>query len=209
MNRATHLVVLLSVILSSAQAQQKDQSEVPKQSETKITARISATKTRLQRGESAVLHVEIWNKGQQDIYIFKKFNDSDNPLSNLDVSLYYGKKPDIPKVQMRATDVPGFNLKTGSSLASALSACCIALAPDHFYGGEVLMSAEQFDRLHIPGRYRVQGKYWSRGFLAEDINNPFLFGYFDEFKQLPYHSWIGEVETNSIWIEVLKPKNRK
>jgi len=70
------------------------------------------------------------------------------------------------------------------------------------------MNTTMYGRLRIPGRYRIQGRYWSRGFLAEDINNPLL-GYADELKQLPYHSWTGEVETNSIWIEVVKPRSRK
>ena len=37
--------------------------------------------------------------------------------------------------------------------------------------------------------------------LARDINNP-LRHYADELKTLPYEAWVGEVEANSVWIEV-------
>lgn len=208
MNRAIRFVLIMCGLVTSAQAQQINQSEVSRDSETKVIVRISATKTRLQPGESVVLHVEIWNAGQQDVYIFKEFNEPDNPLSSLNVTLYYGTKPDIPNVRIVSADTPAFSLKAGSPLANALSVGCVALAPGHSYGGDVVMNTTMYGRLRIPGRYRIQGRYWSRGFLAEDINNPLL-GYADELKQLPYHSWTGEVETNSIWIEVVKPRSRK
>jgi len=155
-----------------------------------------------------MLHVEIVNEGAKDVFIFKEFNEPDNPLSNLDMTLYYGTKPDIPEVRWISVDTPGFPMKADSPLASALSIGCVALAPGHFYGGEVVMNASRFKRLEIPGKYRIQGRYWSRGILAEDINNPLL-GYAEELKKLPYRSWTGEVETNSIWIEVVKPRSRK
>jgi hypothetical protein len=77
----------------------------------------------------------------------------------------------------------------------------IALPPQHFYGGEVVMRASSFQKLKVPGKYRVQGKYSSRGSLAEDINDPPMH-YSEEPKKLPYEVWAGTVETNSIWIEV-------
>jgi hypothetical protein len=62
------------------------------------------------------------------------------------------------------------------------------------------MEGSWFD-VKKPGRYRIKGKYSSRGFLAQDINNPLLH-YAQELKQLPYEAWDGSVETNSVWIEV-------
>ena len=58
-----------------------------------------------------------------------------------------------------------------------------------------------FKKPQMPGRYLIKGKYSSEGFLAEDINNPLLH-YAKELKQLPYEAWVGEVETNSVWIEI-------
>jgi hypothetical protein len=199
-------LTLMTAFLGARAASGQDRiSDDP---DAKITVRISAEKQRLRPGENVVLHVEIWNEGENNLFIFKEFKDPDNPLSTLEMTLYNGTKPDIPEIRTIAVDTPAFLLKADSSLASALSIGCVALAPHHFYGGEVVMNTTLFRRLRIPGKYRIQGRYWSRGFLAEDINNPLL-GYAEELKKLPYRSWTGNVETNSIWIEVAKPTVKK
>jgi hypothetical protein len=208
MNRATQFVLIVCVLVTSAQAQRKNQSEVPNDSETKVSVRISATKTRLQPGESVGLHVEILNQGPKGVFVFKEIDGPDNALSKLDLFLHYHGHVYRPGVVTIADCFCSGRGPDSPPLAIELSKFWIALPPGHFYGGEVIMHASLFERLRVPGRYQVQGKYTSRGFLTQDINNPLL-GYADELKQLPYHSWTGEVETNSIWIEVAKPRNRK
>ena len=118
----------------------------------------------------------------------------------IDLTLYHGGQADRPAMVIAAdcfcserTDHP--------PLASELSRYWIALSPGHFYGGEVVMTSDFFPVLKAPGRYRIQGKYHSRGFLAKDINNPLL-QYAQELKQLPFEAWVGEIETNSVWIEI-------
>jgi hypothetical protein len=86
-------------------------------------------------------------------------------------------------------------------LSNELPKYWIALPPQHFYGAEMIITPLWYLKLKVPGKYRIVGKYTSRGFLAEDINNPLLH-YAEELKQLPYEAWVGEVATNSVWIEV-------
>jgi hypothetical protein len=208
MNRAIQYVLIVCVLVTSAQAQEKNQTEGPNDSETKVSVRISATKTRLQPGESVVLHVEILNEGPTGVFIFKEIDGPDNALSKLDLFLHYRGQVYRPSGASIADCFCSGRRSDSPPLASELSKFWIALPPGHFYGGDVTMRASLFESLRKPGRYQVQGKYTSRGFLAQDINNPLL-GYADELKQLPYRAWTGEVETNSIWIEVATPSHRK
>jgi hypothetical protein len=200
------LIGLLSFLFSGQIS--KNKSEVSNDSEAKVSVRISSPQTRLQPGESVVLHVEIWNEGPKDVFISKEFQGPDNALSRLDLSLQYDGGVDWPSVRSVADFIGSGREHDSPPLASVLSKTWIALPPGHFYGGEATMRASLFDHLDIPGRYRVQGKYISRSFFARDMNNPLL-GYADELEKLPYQSWTGEFETNSVWIEVVDPKKRK
>lgn len=186
----------------------QNQHEVGNDSEVKVSVKISANHRRLQPGDSVVLHVEIWNEGTKDVFIFKEIQGPSNALSGFDFSLQYAKQIDRPSMVSVADCFCSGRGPDSPPLANPLSIFWIAIPPGHFYGGEATMTPSDFERLRIPGRYRVQGKYTSRGFLAQDINNPLL-GNADELKQLPYQSWTGAVETNSVWIEVVDPKKGK
>jgi hypothetical protein len=205
-------VALLTAFLPSQLALRAsgNQSGAATDSGHRLSVRISANKTRIRPGESVVLDVEIWNEGKQDVFIFKEFSHPDDPLNGLDIKFYQGAGLEVPNSSERvaAVDVQPFYLPKGASVTNGLAICCIALAPGHFYGGQFVINSTMFDRLRIPGRYRVLGRYWSEGLLAANINNPLL-DYAEELKKLPYGSWTGEVETNSLSIEVLPQTKKK
>jgi len=176
-------------------------------SEPQISVRISAEKTRLRLREDIPLHIEIWNIGKQDIFIFKDIQAAFyNELAYLDLTLYYGNQADRP-IGLNASDCFCSERSSYPPLESELPRYWIAIPPQHYYGGEVVMRASLFRKLSVPGKYRIQGKYKSRGFLAQDINNPLLH-YAEELNKLPYKAWVGEVETNSVWIEVTNRDGR-
>jgi hypothetical protein len=168
---------------------------------SQICARISTDRVRFRPGENIRLHVEIWNTSDRDLFVFKNIDNTfSNALAMLHVTMYQGNQVVGPT--MGATsDSFSSRRSTYPPLASELPRYWIALPPQHFYGGEIVMEASWFEKLRVPGKYRIKGKYSSRGFLARDINNP-LVHYAQELEQLPYEAWVGEVETNSVWIEV-------
>ena len=177
------------------------QSVAPKDVEPRISVRISTEQVRFRAGEDILLHVEIWNESNQNFFVFKNIDNTfSNALAKIDLTMYSGDQALGPIFSVSG-DSFSSERSTYPPLASELPRYWIPLPPRHFYGCEVVMRASWFKKLRVPGKYRIQGKYSSRGFLAQDINNP-LAHYAQELKQLPYEAWVGEVETNSVWIEV-------
>jgi hypothetical protein len=168
-----------------------------------ISVRISTEKTHLRPGQDVHLHVEVWNDGTHDVFISKEIaSDVSNAIARIDLALYYGTSVDKPTLTIVA-DSFSSERTSYPPLLNELPRYWIAIPPQHYYGGDIVMSASSFKKLRTPGKYRIQGRYRSRGFLTRDINNPLLH-YEEELKQLPYPAWVGEVETNSIWIEITK-----
>jgi hypothetical protein len=168
--------------------------------DSRISVRISTGRVHFKPGEDIRIHVEIWNESKQDLFILKDIDSISNALAKINLTLYRGDHAVGPFFSV-AADCFCSERSTYPPLANELPRYWIAVSPKHFYGGEVVMKAPSFEKLSVLGRYRIQGKYSSRGFLAQDINNP-LAHYADQLKQLPYEAWVGDIETNSIWIEV-------
>jgi hypothetical protein len=183
------------------------QSSSPDKQEPRISVRLAIGRTRFQPGEDIPVHVEIWNESERDTFVYKQVACfPSNALAKIDLTLYHGNQVIRPKFSIWS-DSFSSKRSTYPPLETELPRYWIALPPHHFYGSEVVMEASWFG-LKKPGRYRIQGKYSSRGFLAQDINNPLLH-YAEELKQLPYEAWDGSVETNSVWIEVTGTPQRE
>jgi hypothetical protein len=169
----------------------------------KIRVRISVDRARYRSGDDVPIHVEIWNIGEKDLFIFKNINNTfSNALATLGFRMYQGTHI-IGPTMSASSDSFASQRSAYPPLSNELPKYWIALPPQHFYGAEVIITPLWYSKLKVPGKYRVEGKYTSRGFLAEDINNPLLH-YAEELKQLPFQAWVGEVTTNSISIEVTK-----
>lgn len=177
-------------------------------SEPTISVHISPNKSRFRRGQDVVLQVEIWNEGKQDVFISKVIDDvASNTLATLQLTVYKGREPVGPFMSI-AADCFCSERSSYPPLALELPKYWIALPPHHFYGKQVIIHADHFAGLKH-GKYRIQGKYKSLGFLAQNLNNP-LAHYTQELKELPFQSWVGEVETNPTWIELIStsdPRN--
>jgi len=114
----------------------------------------------------------MWNQGKQGVFINNEIQaDIYNALAYMDLSLYYGTQADRP-MTMTAAHCFCSERSSYPPLARELPKYWVAVAPQHFYGGEVVISPLSFRKLKTPGKYRIQGKYTSLGFLAENINNP-------------------------------------
>jgi|ERR1051325_1095839 hypothetical protein len=194
------IIILSNMLVLSGHL--RSQSQPPENAKPQIVVRISANHQRFYPGEDVRLRVEIWNQSERDLFVFKDIDTIDNALAKIDLVLYYKGHSIGPKTMLVA-DCFCSERASYPPLSEELPRHWIALAPHHFYGGEVILSLAQFKKPQVPGRYLIKGRYSSRGFLAEDMNNPLLH-YAKELKQLPYEAWVGEVETNPLWIEIRK-----
>jgi len=92
------------------------------------------------------------------------------------------------------------------SFARRLAYFWTILPSQDFYGTVVSMDPDTFPQLNTPGRWRLGGTYKSRG----DPSSSFCFNPSplpdneEQAKRLPYKAWQGQVDTNTIWIEVVR-----
>jgi len=171
------------------------------ESQPTISVKISAGHSRFRVGQDIPMRVEICNRGEKDVFIAKEIDAiAGNAIATISFTLSHNKGVDGPATAV-AVDTFGSKRSSYPPLSGELEKYWIALPPNHFYGTEVVIKPSYFKRLSIPGTYQIRGKYSSRGFLAKDVNNPLLH-YAEELKQLPYGAWVGEVETNSVQIEI-------
>jgi hypothetical protein len=167
-------------------------------SDSQIAVRLTRERTNYRPGDDIRLRVEIWNKSSHDLFISKEINFSS--ITGLELAVSKGEQTYVPEVAS-ISDSFGSKRTNYLPLSAELSGYWIALPPGHFYGGEIVLSPLEFPVLRNPGRYRIQGKYSSQGFLANNVNNSLLH-YAEELKKMPYASWVGEVQTNSVSIDV-------
>ena len=169
-------------------------------SEQQIKVKLTCDTPNVRVGDGIDLKAEIVNVGPTTVFVAKELNGAGNAISKLNLYLEVGSQLQPPMTHTAADSVPGRK----EPFANLFAKFWVALAPAHFYGGNLYMSSSDFPRLNIPGRYKIRGEYISRGFYLPTPNNP-LQSYIEELKALPYKPWEGLVETNSIWIDV-RPK---
>ena len=78
-----------------------------------------------------------------------------------------------------------------------------------FYGTVVAMDPASFPQLNTPGRWRLRGTYKSIGNLSSSHcwDTAPIPDNEEQIKGLPYEAWQGEVNTNTVWIEVLRARS--
>jgi hypothetical protein len=171
--------------------------------DAKISVRISTSRERFHLGDQVLVHIEIRNVSNENLFISKDIESRfSNALAVIRLALYHGNDV-VGPTKAAAADSFASERTTYPPLARELSRYWIALPPGHFYGGEVVMDSSWYERLLVPGKYSIRGTYSSRGFLAQDVNNPLLH-YADELQELPYRAWEGQVQTNTLPIEITK-----
>lgn len=176
----------------------------------RLIVKIRGRSTRIQPGGTLTLRVEVYNAGTESVFVATNFDGPENALSRLDIRLFYNGSRIEDRKEKSAGDYGRYRLNDPRRppLVQEFSKYWIALPPGHYYVGDLAMDPTSFPHLNTPGKYMVRGTYTSSGFLNDGMNNP-LASYLGELDRLPYKAWIGEVETNSIWIEVVGPKTSR
>jgi hypothetical protein len=176
------LFSICALLLSLGQETQSPASERPP-----LVVELSARKSTIYPGGLLRLGVTIRNSGNKDLFIERSI---DQQLDVFTLYLQYGSKTETA----RTVGVGDYFGTSRPPFPALLAQHWIALGPGKFYGGEVVMNPKDYPHLRVPGRYLVKGQYISGDFP--------LRGYDDEVSKLPFKTWKGRIETNSIWIEV-------
>jgi hypothetical protein len=98
---------------------------------------------------------------------------------------------------------------TKDSFARRLVDRWTVLPAGDFYGTVVTMYPDSFPQLNTPGRWRLLGTYKSGGNLSSSPcwDRAPIPDNEAQIKGLPYQAWLGEADTNVVWIEVLRAGN--
>jgi len=195
--------LLTPVSLFEGHAKPKQQSRDEKTDRLRVT--IAADKTKIRSGETLTLRVEIYNQGTKSVYVATNFDGPDNAFSRLSMSLFHDGSLVDSGGQSSAGDYGRYRPEDTKKppFANEFSKYWLVLRPGYSYGGQVVLDPATFQTLHNPGKYEIRGTYRSSGFMGSGMNNP-LAGYMDELSQLPFQAWVGEVESNKVWVEVIE-----
>jgi hypothetical protein len=160
-----------------------------------IEVRLSLKKKTLQAGDTLAVKVEVWNLGAKAVFIGNDFGAA-SPVSRLSFNL---KGPALSGTG--SSSAADCMADPHEAFASLLLKNWTILGAGHFYGGMVELDSAVYPQLSMPGRYVLSAKFVSRGLSsALCMNGVHLDA--AEVAKLPYHSWEGQIESNSIQIEV-------
>jgi hypothetical protein len=142
------------------------------------------------------LRVEIWNVGKQDVFICKKFSGTVFEFCELRFTF-------DPSSQSKGSASAGTCLSCGhEDFLPALIRDWVSIPTQHFYGSIVELTPSKYPELTKPGHYTIRGRFSSDGLLGEQYYNS-LTRFPKEIAALPATSFQGEVNTNSIEIDVV------
>lgn len=196
------LLVSLTAISASVAGEQPQSKQDQK---AEIAVSLAVTRNSFVVGETIEVRVEIRNAGDKSIFVGRELYLNTDWIHSLE--LFMEDKNGNQSVRMRRGRDP-FPPDPEQSIATSLAKGWIALSPGHFYGTTVRIYPQSFEFLQKPGRYRLYGKYVSHGVDAPFYYNRLAYKV-EAVSQLPYRFWKGEININSVWIEILPPKGLK
>jgi hypothetical protein len=176
----------------SANATQSDKSTIP--TEPQIEVHLSALKRSYLVKRPVMVRVEIRNIGRERIFVPSEIGRG---LSDLQ---FWWKDSKGNDLQGMGGAIDGWGRPPHDDFTKLLLENWMVLPPGYSYSTSVdaTISVDE----PKPGRYRVRAKYTVSEMDSKSMNNP-LGGYLDKIPSLPFLAWKGEVESNSISIEIV------
>lgn len=170
-----------------------------------LEVKISVEKPVVASGEPIQLRIEIWNIGTQDVLVCKELISGP-----CDLRISFDPPAKVEHAVTTGDCVP-YESTTHPPLqavefANALVKDWVSISPKHFYGGMIKLDPRNYPELRVPGRYRIRGAFSSGGLLDQPCYYK-LKAFSKEVANLPAMSWRGDVETNSVLVQVIGKKN--
>jgi hypothetical protein len=177
--------------------------QTPDAKSKQIEVRLIPKKRSIKVGEVLEVRVEIRNVGSKPLFVENSIYEPCGPISPLSLRLESGP-PMKPQGEHGCAADCVYTAK--DSFASRLVGRWSVLSTGDFYGTVVAMAPDSFPQLDTPGRWRLRGTYKSVGDLSSShcFDSAPIGDNEQQIKGLPYEAWQGEVETNTVWIEVVR-----
>jgi hypothetical protein len=166
----------------------------------KLELRLIPVKRSILVGEQLKLRVELWNVGPDDVIVAQNL---DSTFGNSSLSLSLDTGHGLESFGFVADRIPE---NTEPDFEQTFVTSWLTLNKNHFYGTYVYMDPIEFRHLRIPGRYRIQAQYLSRGILSTPgWNGSFLKQ--TDIDKLPIKAFAGSLDSNDINIIVTSRKH--
>jgi hypothetical protein len=182
----------VSVSLCLATPQKVSETSPP------VQVLITASKTVLHAPDWLELHIEIWNRGKEEIFIGKEIN---GPFSHLKLNLTGPPQPPS-KAQGGTNGAVDCMVPPNETFTNLLLQHWVALPPGNFYGTVIQVGPSG---LLSPGKYVLNVTYGSPSFKSAFCMNGISLDP-NKITELRYKEWSGHVESNSVSIQVLAPR---
>jgi hypothetical protein len=175
---------------------------------TQIEVRLIPKKKSIKVGEVLEVRVEIWNVGSEPLFIEKDIYTLCGQPAPLSLRLELGP-PIKPLFGLGVGCAADCLYNAKDSFARRLVYRWTVLPAGDFYGTVISMHLESFQQLNTPGRWRLGGTYKSIGNLSSSHcwDTAPIPDNEEQIKGLPYEAWQGEVDTNTVRIEVVRAGN--
>ncbi len=194
------LISMLGVFqpLAFANPQKRDTQDA------QVEVRLIPKKKSIKVGDVLQVRVEIRNVGTKSFFIEREIYDLcvAAPLS-LRLDLGPPMKPQTGPGHGCAGDCV---YTANDSFARRLVGRWTVLSPGGFYGTDISVYPESLPQLYTPGRWRLGGTYKSIGNLSSSHcwDTAPISDNAEQIKGLGIEAWQGEVDTNTVWINVLR-----
>jgi len=200
---ATFMASLLTLWLSQPFALGNPQTQDSRNKQ--IEVRLIPKQKSIRVGEVLEVRVEIWNVGSKPLFIKKTIYDLCGP-SPLTLRLELGP---LMKPQPGHGCASDCVYDAKDSFARRLAYHRTTLPSGDFYGTIVAMNPDSFPQLNTPGRWRLRGTYESTGDLSSSLcfDTAPIPDEKEQVKGMPYEAWQGSVNTNTVWVEVVRDGN--
>lgn len=166
-----------------------------------IEVQIQPTKSTFRKGEPIQIRVELMNRSHRDLFVGRELGGLDSDPAHVRFYVWNSageQSPSGKAVGDRFTPSP-------ESLLRAVIKRWIALRPQSSYSVTLYLDNSSFSFLKQPGHYRIRATYRSQGIKAQVTAERLVNAKREDLASLPFPAWEGEVNSNSVWINVLPP----
>jgi hypothetical protein len=196
--------VALVSILGVFQPMARGNPQAQETKDPQIEVRLIPKKKSVKVGEALEVRVEIRNVGTQAFFIPSEIFNlcSASPLS---LRLELGPPLD-PKTPPGGGCSSTCVYDAAHTFVNRLLARWTVLQPGRFYGADITLYREFFPQLYTPGRWRLGGTYQSDGNLSSSpcLDLAPIPDIAEQIARLRVAGWQGKVDTNTVWINVVR-----
>ncbi len=196
------LLIPLVLLVPIATAPIVAGAQAPESRVDGVEARLSLKKMKFAVGEAINITVDVYNRGATDLFVHKEISQAIGTICFVEFRVYDEKENLSPQRTFSAPLLPP--PKAAETFSEALMKSWFALPPGYHYGRTITIDDDMVPLLRKPGRYRLVATFFSQGMSTRLYTNPLL-AFPEEIQKLPYKDWMGQVDTNSVWIRIIAP----